>query len=138
MRRRSSGIWSRPRFQVLASPDRTDRWSFSLEVQPFRVLSLGALHEKRPDPGGPAVDPTFGEALVWAQLAETEGRFRPSLRWLAHLNDRDQFAEAAFGFAFNRHSIIQASARFLVGPDFSYFGNWRSLDSVGIRWEWLL
>lgn len=133
-----SGIWSRPRVQLVSAVDRSDRWAISVEVQPFRILSLGALHEHRPEAVGPSKDPTFGSGLVWAQLAETEGRFRPSVRWLSHINDHDQFAEAALGFALTRHSIVQASARFLVGPDLTYFGNWRNLDSVGIRWEWLL
>jgi hypothetical protein len=85
--------------------------------------------------------PNYSDHLAWTELRSLlSRRLSGNLRYEQHLTPGKRGAWVRPGieyFAGSRFRLF-AQANLLAGQDYSYFGTWRSLDSVamGARLAW--
>lgn len=103
------------------------------------ILSLGALHTvNRPkvDPAeGQPESPNYADALVWAELQSYfSNRFAGNLRYEQHLTPgkMGNWLRPEIEYLPGTRVRFYANVSILTGADYSYFGTWRALDSVGV------
>jgi hypothetical protein len=104
---------------------------------------FGLLHSVRKDvSASPVMSPSYDHGLLWADWnanSEKQG-FQPSLRVEQHLieGERGNWIRPQLSYRSNEHLVATLSINILTGQDYSYFGVWRSLDSmaIGINYIW--
>lgn len=139
------GFSWQPRFEAVFEM-RSQRASFSAAANPTAWLAIGGLTTvglPAPDPEAPVVSPNpYYKDLIWAEITPLMGasRFQPALRLEQHLSigTTGRWLYPTLAYRMSRHTSFFASASILTGTDNSYFGNWRSLDSIaaGARFVW--
>jgi len=123
------------------------RLSLSAEVQPWSFLRAGALQSvetvAKPAPSGPVVEsPVYGRDLFWTELSTKlfRARLRPSLRIEHHFTQgrEGDWVRPLLQYQPDPQFVLYASANLIAGRDQSYYGQWRSLDSIttGVRYQW--
>ncbi|OFZ18983.1 MAG: hypothetical protein A2X94_13625 [Bdellovibrionales bacterium GWB1_55_8] len=124
------------------------RLNFSGEIRPFRWFRAGALHlvETRPAPAAEAspvpAAPGYGDSLLWTEFNEkfAGDRLQSLLRIEQHvLSGRGGlWIQPELRYSADGRLGFFAAVSLIAGQDGSYFGQWRSLDSVGtgVSYQW--
>lgn len=132
---------------------RSGRLTLSASIEPWRFFRAGYLDtvetvkneadlapETSSESGAPGPAPRFAERLVWAEIPAAAFPFRlqPSLRVEQHLKTLGRWMRPGLQFIVDDRFTAYASANIITGMDKSYFGEWRSLDSVsiGAHFQW--
>ena len=124
----------------------TGRWVVSARVSPLRPLELGWLNTFEREtgvaaaaPAGASVSsPVYAKNLWWLGLSSPENwKLRPSLR-VEQQPGQGGWVRPGFTWAADKHTQVFAQASVITGLDKTWFGTWRSLDSVsmGARILW--
>lgn len=121
---------------------RSQRTSVSAKFT-LSKFRFGVLHSFRKDaPTGPVLSPNYDHGLVWGEWnadAEKLG-LQPSLRIEQHLieGERGNWVRPQLSYRTNNHFVASLALNILTGQDYSYFGVWRSLDSmtIGLNYIW--
>ncbi|MCM2276966.1 MAG: hypothetical protein NDJ89_02690 [Oligoflexia bacterium] len=138
-----TGLFARPELSIIQEL-RSHRLTLSAAIMPLPFLQLGWLDSPGPeappaDPANGPVSARYAKNLLWGELTPA-WKFSPTLRWERHLTEREQGFRLRQGFHFqaSQNLTVAWSAEILAGEDGSYFGNWKSLDSVslGARYQW--
>ena len=118
----------------------------SVTLRPTSNVSLGVLHTLNQkiasvDSSGDYPSPSYAGGLVWAEAsAKPFRKWTASLRLETHLLDsnRGSWIKPRMEFLSSNRVKLFAAAQLIAGQDYSYFGNWRSLDAVsmGLVWIW--
>lgn len=141
------GILFKPAFDLVY--ERSGRLAASVRVSPLRFLEAGyvttlseeKIAESSSEPSVSTPAP-YSKDLLWAEAAASAfgGKLAPSLRLEQHLTKKLQgrWLKPQIGFKPDANWMLFANASVLTGPDQSYFGNWKSLDSVsmGASYQW--
>lgn len=125
----------------------TGRLAVSARVEPVRFVSAGYLttfeKEAPPSDGSPSVSsPSYARHLAWLEAAGAYSAtgLRPSVRLERHFGAglAGQWLRPAMDYRMDARTSLFASASIITGADFSYFGTWKSLDSVSVggRYQW--
>ncbi|HCM38398.1 MAG: hypothetical protein A2Z97_02400 [Bdellovibrionales bacterium GWB1_52_6] len=121
--------------------------STSLSVRLLKFLRLGVLQTsalgQQALASNPALDSaSYAEDLVWTELSSSlfQQRLRAALRWEQHWTSDRQgtWVRPLLEYSPEKRLILFAQANLLAGQAASYFGAWRSLDSVntGVSYLW--
>ena len=139
------GLPWQPRIEAVYET-RSNRATFSASASPLSWVSFGlmtAVGLPAADPASPVVAPApYAKDLTWLELtpAPIGAHFSPSLRIEQHLTAgaRGRWVKPLMTYRLSSITSFFAVANILTGPDRSYFGNWKSLDSVslGARFIW--
>lgn len=142
-----------PELESALDPGR-GQWTWSLGFKPFstdrHMLRVGLLNEIKSfeaEASAPSATasmprtPDYADGLLWAEYSRKLGaKLSSRVRLEHHLADgnRGNWFQSAFEYTANRRLTLFAEASILTGEDQSYFGTWRSLDSVGVgaRYVW--
>jgi len=119
----------------------------SATFSPVRSLKFGALQStslrNKMQAENPALEISdYAQDLVWTELASSfyRDRIRTALRWEQHLTSdhHGAWVRPRIEYAPQQRLRVFAQANMLAGQKGSYFGEWRSLDSVnsGVRYLW--
>lgn len=125
----------------------TQRLALSAHFQPLKILTAGYLTTFRKNEIAPAADQApvirpYDTDLVWFEL--TGERFlkkiRPHLRVEQHLTafQKGQWINPRLDYVTDDNLTLSALANIIIGENESYFGSWRSLDSIsmGATYSW--
>ena len=134
------GVSLKPAVEIVY--EKSGLLAVSGRVSPLRFLEAGYLTIFEATVSTPALYAPYAKDLLWAE-AKTDamgGRLAASLRIEQHLAKRQQgrWFKPQLGYRPAEKWLLFANASILTGPQQSYFGNWRSLDSVsmGASYQW--
>ncbi len=123
------------------------RWVLSARISPIRTLELGYLDsiERQNVPasaaGGPGAavsSPVYGKNLWWMGISSPESwKLRPSLR-VEKQPGQGGWVRPEIDWTLDKRTRIFARASVISGAENTWFGTWRSLDSIsmGARILW--
>jgi hypothetical protein len=121
---------------------RSQRMNVSAKISLDR-FKFGVLHSFRKDvSSGPIISPNYDHGLVWGEWNANSEKlgFQPSLRIEQHLieGERGNWIRPQLSYRTNANLVASVAVNILTGQDYSYFGVWRSLDSmsVGLNYIW--
>lgn len=143
------GVALKPAVELLYAT--SGKLSASARLRPLRFFEAGYLTTVETLQNDPAADGSqpavttpapYAKNLLWAEATGTAmgGKLAPSLRVEQHLTSKleGRWLLPQIGYRPDSNWMLFANASILTGPDRSYFGNWKSLDSVsmGARYQW--
>jgi len=142
-------------YQLYSKPDceffyetRSKNFTLSIMNEPLSFLKLGFLNKwknKKLDPATSSITvASYAEMLVWFELLwkkdKKEHSFEPSLRVEHHLaaQKKGSLISPKLQYWINNNFLIYSQVHILMGHALSYYGNWRSLDSInmGLKFLW--
>jgi len=130
-----------------AYEDGTGLLTLSGEAHPLHWLTVGALQrvalkEQPADTNVIVAASPYAKDLIWGEVGTWffGGTLKPSLRLEHHFTSGKEgsWVRPLVQYAPKEGLIVYAQASILTGQEGSYFGQWRSLDSVstGVRYQW--
>jgi len=122
---------------------RTKRFSISQSIEAFSFLQIGGLHtfyQPEEISSSTPESPKYDKYLLWIELTKNSGSFRPSFRYERHFSKgkEDNWMQMKLRYYANKQFSLFSKLNILTGSNLSYFGTWRSLDSIhmGASYLW--
>lgn len=122
--------------------NQSHRLSLSQSFRPFSFWGIGALHTiYKPVKTSSTTpeSPKYDKYLGWTELGPQSGIFQPSIRWERHFSQgrEGNWVQARAKYLATSNLAFFSALNIITGSNLSYFGTWRSLDSVRVGASYL-
>lgn len=133
-----------PNFQTVHD-FKSNNTTFSFSLSYKNKISTGFLHtleREMTSSSLPVSSPQYAKKLFWLELSTFISKLslQPTIRWERHLTtgEEDDWIEAILNYQPVSNLSLFAALNILSGQDRSYYGAWRSLDSLatGLKLIW--